>query len=67
MKESGNDLDNIIQKTTKSIADIGQEIEDSKFRKGKTKGNAYRTNTATLNRIKLNNFANIPIDKVKKY
>ena len=66
MKESGNDLDNIIQKTTKSIADIGQEIEDSKFRKGKTKGNAYRTNMATLNRIKLNNFANIPIDKVKK-
>lgn len=66
MKESGNDLDTIIQKTTKSIIDIGQEIEISKFRKGKTKGNAYRTNIATLNRIKLNNFANIPIDKVKK-
>ncbi|MBO5004454.1 MAG: site-specific integrase [Clostridia bacterium] len=66
IKESGNDVDNIIHKTTKSIADIGQEIEDSKFRKGKTKGNAYRTNMATLNRIKSNNFANIPIDKVKK-
>ena len=66
MKESGNDLDNIIKKTTKSIIDIGQEIEDAKFRKGKTKGNAYRTNMATLNRLKSNSFANIPIDKVKK-
>ena len=66
MKELGNDLDTVIQKTTKSIVDIGQEIEDSKFRKGKTKGNAYRTNMATLNRIKSNSFANIPIDKVKK-
>lgn len=66
MKESGNDIDSLIKKTTKSIADIGQEIEDSKYRKGKTKGNSYRTNMATLNRIRSNSFANIPIDKVKK-
>lgn len=66
MQENGNDLEAELKKTTKSIADIGQEIEDSKFRKGKTKGNAYRTNMATLNRIKENKFANIPIDKVKK-
>ena len=66
MQENGKDLEAELKKTTKSIADIGQEIEDSKFRKGKTKGNAYRTNMATLNRIKENKFANIPIDKVKK-
>jgi len=66
MQENGKDLEAKLKKTTKSIADIGQEIEDSKFRKGKTKGNAYRTNMATLNRIKENKFANIPIDKVKK-
>lgn len=66
MQENGKDLEAELNKTTKSIADIGQEIEDSKFRKGKTKGNAYRTNMATLNRIKENKFANIPIDKVKK-
>ena len=66
MKENGKDFDAELKKTTKSIADIGQEIEDSKYRKGKVKGNAYRTNIATLNRIKENKFANIPIDKVKK-
>lgn len=66
MKESGKAIDSLIKKTTKSIADIGQEIEDSKYRKGKTKGNSYRTNMATLNRIRSNSFANIPIDKVKK-
>ena len=66
MQENGKDLEAELKKTTKSIAEIGQEIEDSKFRKGKTKGNAYRTNMATLNRIKENKFANIPIDKVKK-
>lgn len=52
MKKSGNDLDTVIQKTTKSIIDISPKIENSKFRKGK-KGDAYRTNMATLN-----NFAN---------
>ena len=66
MQENGKDLEAELKKTIKSIADIGQKIEDSKFRKGKTKGNAYRTNMATLNRIKENKFANIPIDKVKK-
>lgn len=66
MKENGADFDDSLKKTIKSIADIGQELEDSKFRKGKTKGNAYITNIATLNRIKANKFANIPIEKVTK-
>ena len=66
MQENGKDFETELKKTTKSIADIGQEIEDSKYRKGKTKGNAYRTNMATLNRIKENKFANIPIDRVNK-
>lgn len=66
MKENGADFDDSLKKTIKSIADIGQELEDSKFRKGKTKGNAYITNIATLNRIKANKFANIPINQVKK-
>ena len=66
MKENGSDFDESLKKTIKSIADIGQELEDSKYRKGKTKGNAYITNMATLNRIKTNKFANIPINQVKK-
>ena len=66
LKENGQDLNMELKKTTKTIAQIGQEIEDSKFRKGKTKGNAYITNIATLNRIKANKFANIPINQVKK-
>ena len=42
------------------------EDEALELRKGKTKGNAYITNIATLNRIKANKFANIPINQVKK-
>lgn len=66
MKENGQDLETELKKTTKTIIEIGQGLEDSKLRKGKTKGNAYRTNIATLNRIKNEKFANIPINQVKK-
>lgn len=66
MKENGQDFDADLKKTAKTISEIGQELEDSKFRKGKTKGNAYRTNIATLKRIKSEKFANIPITQVKK-
>lgn len=54
--------------TTKeiTIAGIGQELEDSKYRKGKIGGNAYNTNMCTLNRIKKCKFANIPIANVTK-
>ena len=64
MKKTGKIFE--MRKTEKTIAIIGQEVEDSKYRKGKTKGNAYRTNMATLNRIKKEKFANIPIEKVTK-
>lgn len=66
MKEKGSDLDEKFKKTTKSVSVIGQELIDLKFRKGTTKGNAYKTNMATLNRIKVQHFANIPINQVKK-
>ena len=66
MKENGADFDDSLKKTIKSIADIGKELEDSKYRKGKTKGNAYITNISNLNRIKSNNFSNIPINQVNK-
>lgn len=54
------------EKVNKTIINIGQELEDSKYRKGKIGGNAYNTNICTLNRIKAYNFGNIPIDKVTK-
>ena len=53
-----------IKKTEKTIAILAQEIEDSKYRMGKTKANAYNTNMSTLARIKKHKFANIPIEKV---
>ncbi len=64
MKKSGANME--LRKTEKTIAIIAQEIEDSKFRMGKTKANAYNTNMATLERIKKHKFANIPIKKVTK-
>lgn len=64
MKKTGKTYE--MRKTEKTIAIIGQELEDSKFRKGKVGGNAYNTNMCTLNRIKAYDFANVPVDKVKK-
>lgn len=53
-------------KDEKTIASIGQELEDSKYRKGKIGDSAYQTNMCTLNRIKVHKFANIPIAKVTR-
>lgn len=49
-----------------TIVSIAQDIEDSKYRKGKIGDNAYQTNMCTLNRIKAYKFSNIPINKVIK-
>ena len=64
MKKSGNAIE--FKKTEKTIAILAQEIEDSKYRMGKTKANAYNTNMSTLARIKKYKFANIPIDRVTR-
>lgn len=64
MKKSGDFTE--LRKTEKSISVLAKEIEDSKYRMGKTKANAYNTNMSTLKRIKKYKFANIPIEKVKK-
>ena len=64
MKKSGNAIE--LKKTEKTIANLAQEIEDSKYRMGKTKANAYNTNMSTLARIKKYKFANIPIDRVTR-
>ena len=64
LKENGMPIN--IKKSEKTIAIIGQELEDSKYRKGKVGGNAYNTNMCTLNRIKAHKFANIPIANVSK-
>jgi len=66
IKKSGQDLDFDYKRTDKSIVELGKEIEESKIRKGKTRGNTYLTNMATLKRIEAHKFANIPINKVKK-
>lgn len=64
MKKSGSAIE--LKRTEKTIAILAQEIEDSKYRMGKTKANAYNTNMSTLARIKKHKFANIPIEKVTK-
>ena len=64
MKKSGNTIE--FKKTEKTIANLAQEIEDSKYRMGKTKANAYNTNMSTLTRIKKYKFANIAIDRVTR-
>lgn len=63
-KENGMPIN--LEKVEKTVATIGQELEDSKYRKGKIGGNAYNTNMCTLNRIKANPFASICIEKVTK-
>lgn len=64
MKKNGKPLQ--VRKTEKTISSLAKDIEDSKYRMGKTKANAYNTNMATLERIKKNKFANIPIEKVTR-
>ena len=55
-----------LAKTEKTIAIIGQELEDAKLRKGKIGDNAYITNMCTLDRITAHKFANIPIANVTR-
>ena len=57
---------NIIQKSVVTIYSLGMQMEDIKKSRGKIGTNAYRTNISTLKRIAEYDFANIPIEKVKK-
>ena len=57
---------NIIEKTVVTIYTLGMQMEDIKKSRGKIGTNAYRTNMSTLKRIAEYDFANIPIEKVKK-
>ena len=57
---------NIIQKSVVTIYSLGLQMEDIKKSRGKIGTNAYRTNMSTLKRIAEYDFANIPIEKVKK-
>ena len=57
---------NIIQKSVVTIYSLGCHMEEIKKSRGKIGTNAYRTNMSTLKRISEYDFANIPIEKVKK-
>ena len=57
---------NIIQKSVVTIYSLGCQMEDIKKSRGKIGTNAYRTNMSTFKRIAEYDFANIPIEKVKK-
>ena len=57
---------NIIQKSVVTIYSLGIQMEEIKKSRGKIGTNAYRTNMSTLKRIAEYDFANIPIEKVKK-
>ena len=57
---------NIVQKTVVTIYSLGCQMEEIKKSRGKVGTNAYRTNMSTLKRIANYDFANLPIEKVKK-
>lgn len=57
---------NILQKTMITIYTLGCQMEEIKRSRGKICTNAYRTNMSTLKRISNYDFANIPIEKVKR-
>ena len=57
---------NILQKTMVTIYTLGCQMEEIKKSRGKIGTNAYRTNMSTLKRISNYDFANIPIEKVKR-
>ncbi len=57
---------NILQKTMITIYTLGCQMEEIKMSRGKIGTNAYRTNMSTLKRISNHDFANIPIEKVKR-
>ena len=53
-------------KTEDTIISIARKIEEEKFRMGKTRGNAYRTNLATISRLEGYKVTNKPIRKVTR-
>lgn len=55
-----------LEKSEKTIAMIILEVENHKYRLGKTNANSYNTNLATLERIKLHKFSDKPISKVTR-
>ena len=57
---------NFLQKTIVTIYTLGCQMEEIKMSRGKIGTNAYRTNMSTLKRISNYDFANIPIEKVKR-
>lgn len=66
LKRNNNNKPIEYKLTTKTITEIAEGLEESKYRIGKTRGNGYITNMATIKRIKAHKFANIPIEKVTK-
>ena len=57
---------NIIERSVVTIYSLGFQMEEVKKSRGKIGTNAYRTNMSTLKRISEFDFANLPIEKVKK-
>lgn len=57
---------NIIEKSVATIYSLGMQMEEIKKSRGKIGTNAYRTNMSTLKRIANYDFANLPIEKVKR-
>ena len=57
---------NIIEKSVVTIYSLGMQMEEIKKSRGKIGTNAYRTNISTLKRIANYDFANLPIEKVKR-
>ena len=57
---------NVLQRSVVTIYSLGCQMEEIKKSRGKVGTNAYRTNMITLKRLANYDFANLPIEKVKK-
>ena len=57
---------NVLQRSVVTIYSLGCQMEEIKKSRGKVGTNAYRTNMSTLKRLANYDFANLPIEKVKK-
>ncbi|MEI3395696.1 MAG: site-specific integrase [Clostridia bacterium] len=57
---------NVLQRSVVTIYSLGCQMEEIKKSRGKIGTNAYRTNMSTLKRLANYDFANLPIEKVKK-
>lgn len=57
---------NVLQRSVVTIFSLGCQMEEIKQSRGKVGTNAYRTNMSTLKRLANYDFANLPIEKVKK-